>query len=124
LDSEYCNAQQKSFQLNDIHDEVQNYDGQKNVMTPPIELVIFDMGNTKAPERFAVPLKVAMPNKKIVSNARALTEAMTMCDNIKNEMARKKSCNKPAVRDLTKKVTNLLCRDSNPNIDGCVFTKQ
>lgn len=34
---------------------------------------------------------------------------------------KKKFCNKEAVKDLTKKVSNLLCRDSNPNVDGCVL---
>jgi len=120
-DSEFCHAQQKAFELNEIYEEIQNYDEQNNISTPPVELIVFDMGNTKAPERFGVPLKVAMPNKKIVSNARPLTDAMTMCDNVKNELTRKNACNKQAVRKLTQRVADLLCRDPNPNIDGCVL---
>merc|ERR1712151_853133 len=68
-DSDYCHAQQKSFELNDIYDEKINHDKQEGTSQVPVELVVFDMGNTKASERFGVPLKLALPNKKIGSNA-------------------------------------------------------
>lgn len=116
-DSDYCHAQQFLFEFNDIYEELENHDSFRKV---PLELVAFDMGNTKAPERFSVPLKLALPNKKIVSIAKPLTEAITICDNVKNSLSRKKGCDKAAVRALFKKVVNLLCWDSNPNIDGCI----
>jgi len=120
-DSDYCHAQQKMFELNDIYAEKQNYDQQQGINPVPVELVVFDMGNTKASERFGVPLKLALPTKKIVSNAQPLAEAIKMCDDVKNRLTRKGSCNKKAVLDLYNKVVNLLCNDSNPNIDGCIL---
>jgi len=120
-DSDYCHAQQKSFELNDIYDEKINHDKQEGISQVPVELVAFDMGNTKACERFGVPLKLALPNKKIVCNAQPLTEAIKMCDDVKNKLTRKKQCNKKAVRELYNNVVNLLCSDPNPDIDGCVL---
>jgi len=118
-DTEYCHFQEKSFQINDIFNEIQNYDTQNNIVKNKVEFIVSDMGGTKAPERLAVPLKVALPNKKIVAYAQPLTDAMMMCDSIKNTLTRKRSCNAEAVKNLVEKVIYLLCRDAGS--DGCVL---
>lgn len=120
IDTEHCRVQPKSFGLNQLYDEMMEYDSKDGARTfsLPLRMGIFEMGHTDT-ERLTKALSLDH-TKMVHVNAQPLIEALMVCDDKRKQLLSREPCDRDKVVDLVRKIAYLECRTTDIYYEQCI----